>query len=444
MKTLPCTLSCVFLLTSTVALHAATRANEPVSSSSNPEGMWSHIERVEDLGELRNVTAEWDANAPNGLLKLVAERRASYAWAVVPAPKESWDLARRANVVAEIANRGTVPVSVLLWVVGDRGWDAVVDSATLAPGESRKFSCDLRSTFRDGTPKIDPGQVKQVQVMLRGPMPDASIEVRGLAATGEAFRWIRPAGRIDVPVIEDVAPAPGRRVRYRLDGDEHMGIYSVLHLPMDWRPGETFPVIVEYPGNIFFTPACYSTGLPDQCVIGYGITKGKGAICVSLPFIDRETGTIAENSWGNADDTADYAVKMVDEICAKFGGDKQNVVLTGFSRGALACGYIGLRNERIASLWKGFHACQHYDGDGWHGATMESALERAKRFKGKAVFQTDNSAEKFQPVMDAMEAETIYVRSGLGAHACAMFLDDRPSTQQLRRWFADLVGMPRR
>jgi len=217
-----------------------------------------------------------------------------------------------------------------------------------------------------------------------------------------------------------------------------------LHLPMDWRPGETFPVIVEYPGNIFFTPACYSTGLPDQCVIGYGITKGKGAICVSLPFIDRETGTIAENSWGNADDTADYAVKMVDEICAKFGGDKQNVVLTGFSRGALACGYIGLRNERIASLWKGFHACQHYDGDGWHGATMESALERAKRFKGKAVFQTDNSAEKFQPVMDAMEAETIYVRSGLGAHACAMFLDDRPSTQQLRRWFADLVGMPRR
>jgi hypothetical protein len=439
MKTFPYRLSYAFLLTSTVALHAADGANALASSSSSTEEMWSHIDRAEDLGELRNMTAQWDANAPDGVLTLVAERRASYAWAVIPAPKKGWNLARRANVVAEVTNRGTVPAAVLLWVVGDRGWDAVVDSATLASGESRKLSCDLRTTFPDGTPKLDPGQVKQVQVMLRGSKEGVTLEVRGLAAAGDVPQWQRPSGRMDVPVIEDVPPAPGRRVRYRLDGDEDTGIYSVLHLPVDWKPGDTFPVIVEYPGNIFFTPACYSTGLPDQCVIGYGITKGKGAICVCLPFVDRKTGTITENSWGNADDTADYAVSMVNEICAKFGGDRKNVLLTGFSRGALACGYIGLRNERIASLWKGFHACQHYDGDGWHGATMESALERAKRFKGKAVFHTDNSTEKFQPLMDVMKTGTTYVRSGLGAHACAMFLDDRPSTQQLRKWFADLI-----
>jgi hypothetical protein len=199
-------------------------------------------------------------------------------------------------------------------------------------------------------------------------------------------------------------------------------------------------VIVEYPGNIFLVPECYSTGRPDQCVIGYGMTKGRGAILLSLPFVDRAAGSSAEYGWGDADATADYAVRMVEEVCARFGGDRQNVVLTGFSRGAIACGYIGFRNERIAGLWKGFHACQHYDGDGWGGATMEGALERARRFRGKAVFHTDNSETAFQPVMEAMSARVTYVRSGLGAHACAMFLDDRPSTERLREWWVELVG----
>jgi hypothetical protein len=131
---------------------------------------------------------------------------------------------------------------------------------------------------------------------------------------------------------------------------------------------------------------------------------------------------------------------MVEQVCASFGGDRNNVLLTGFSRGAIACGYIGLRDARIARLWKGFHACQHYDGDGWNGATMAGALERARRFTGRAIFHTDNSETFFQPVMDATKARVTYVRSGLGAHACAMFLDDRPSTQQLRRWWAGLLA----
>jgi hypothetical protein len=127
-------------------------------------------------------------------------------------------------------------------------------------------------------------------------------------------------------------------------------------------------------------------------------------------------------------------------VCADHGGDRARLVLTGFSRGAIACGYIGLRNERIASLWKGFHACQHYDGDGWNGATMEGALERATRFRGEAVFQTDNAPKAFQPVMDVMKTEVTWASSGLGAHATAMFLDDRPSTVQVREWFQRLVA----
>jgi hypothetical protein len=410
------------------------------------DSLGSHIHSTKDFGELRGMTAEW----ANGTFNLIAApvapvqtalRRPDLSWAVVPAPKRGWDLASKAAVEAEITNHSSQTTEVLFWVVGDHGWDAVLDTAKLAPNETRLFSCDLRSVFPDKTPKIDPTQIKQVQFMLTGKVAQPiTLEVRNLKATGTAPSWQLPPSRLDVPPVEDSAPAPGKRVRYRLAGDEKSDIYSILNLPEDWKSGVSYPVIVEFPGNIFFAPVCYSTGLPEQCVIGYGITKGKGAICVGLPFVVRSTGTIAEDGWGNPDDTAAYAIQMVDEVCAKFGGDRENIVLTGFSRGAIACGYIGLRNDRIAALWKGFHACQHYDGAEWNGATMTGALERATRFQGKAVFQTDNPQEKFQPVMDTMKTHVTWAQSGLGFHATAMFFDDRSSTRQLRDWFWELVG----
>jgi hypothetical protein len=401
-----------------------------------------HLHSAADLGELRDLRAAWN----DGMLTLSTDKAERLAWAVIPAPKGGWELLRRATVNSEITNTSDQPVNVMFWVVGDHGWDAVVDAATLAPHETRTFSCDLRATFPDHTPKLNPGDVKQIQIMLGNQRINktVSLEVRSVTAQGDAPEWKRPIGRIDVPRVEDSAPAPGKRVHYRLADDEKTSIYCVLNLPEDWQPEKKYPVIVEYPGNFFFVPACYSSGLPDQCTIGYGMTKGKGAICLGMPFLDRATGKVIENGWGNADDTADYAMRMVDEMCAKFGGDRENVVLTGFSRGAIACGYIGLRNDKIAALWKGFHACQHYDGDGWNGATMAGAIERAARFQGHSVFQTDNSQEKFQPVMEAMKTKVTWAQSGLDFHATAMFLDERPSTQQLRTWFWQLVKNPQK
>lgn len=441
-------------LSSLTALLLAPLAALHANASNASSLLTAHIGTSADLGQLRDVRAEWS----NDVLKLSTEKAERYAWVIIPAPKGGWDLARRASVEAEISNTGNNPAGVALCVVGDHGWEAVLDSAALAPNEKRTFSCNLRATFPDRTPKLNPGDVKWLKILLTQPvtLADAkgiprkhlspiitqpiSLEVCQIIAQGQQSEWQRPPDRIDVPVVEDSAPAPGKRVRYRLAGDETTGIYTVLNLPADWLPNKKYPLIAEYPGNIFLDAACYSTGLPDQCVIGYGMTKGEGAICLGMPFIDSATGKIAENGWGNADDTADYLVRMVDEVCAKFGGDRQNLVLTGFSRGAIACGYIGLRNDKIASLWKGFHACQHYDGCGWNGATMAGAIERAARFRGKAVFQTDNAQEKFQPVMDAMRAEVTWAQSGLGFHSTAMFLDDRPSTQNLRRWFREIVG----
>jgi hypothetical protein len=427
-----------------VALHAETA-----------DSLTRHVHASSDLGELRDLKAEWNS----GELTLSTSKADLYAWAVIPAPKGGWDLAKRAAITAEITNTGSAPVGILFWAVGGHGWDAVLDTATLGPQERRTFSCDLRGAFPDRTPKLNPARVKGVQIMLAevaarpakagdGGKPDTylagritrpvSVEVRNLTARGQAPDWELPVGRLEVPDVEDAAPAPGKRVRYRLARDAAKGIYSILNLPEDWRPGKTFPVIVEYPGNLFYGAACYSSGLPDQCVIGYGMSKGRGAICLGMPFVDRAAGTMAESGWGNADDTADYVMQMVDEVCTRFGGERGNVVLTGFSRGAIACGYIGLRNDRIAPLWKGFHACQHYDGLQWNRAN-EGVMQRAARFKGKGLFQTDNSQEKYQPVVEAMNTAVTWVQSGLNAHATAMFLDDRPSTCLLRDWFWQLV-----
>jgi hypothetical protein len=422
-----------------------------------PTPLAGHLRSGDDLRDRRDIQTEWE----DGVLTLSSTAATLFARATIPPPPGGWDLASRATIDAELMNTGKHPVGVMVWVVGDHGWEAVLDSAVLEPRETRRFSCDLRAAFPDGTPRLNPGDVSGVQIMLGQPVTGGrsrdgnskaaaqfaggiirpvSVMLRSLAARGEQPPWRRPPGRIDVPTVEEGGPEPGRRVRYRLAGDEQTGIASILNLPEDWQAGRKYPVIVEYPGNIFLGPACYSTGLPDQCLIGYGMTRGRGAICLGLPFLDRASGRIVENGWGNADETADYAVRMVAEVCEKFGGDPDRVVLTGFSRGAIACGYIGLRNERIAALWKGFHACQHYDGGGWNGADMPGALGRATRFKGVAVFQTDNPREKYQAVMDAMKTEVTWADSGLHWHSTAMFLDDRPSTKQLRDWFWRLVG----
>ncbi len=407
-----------------------------------PAELWNHIRDASGLGELRGVTVELDRRGPSRTIRLqVADSvQGRYAWVTVPAPARGWSLSRRKAVEARISNRGGRPVEAALWVVGGRGWDAVMEFAKLAPGESRQFVCDLRSSFPDGTPKVDPSQISQVQVMLRSPRSGDAVEVRALRATGQASPWVRPTTRIDVPDMRSGRPAPGRRVPYVLEGRRKDSAYSALYLPEDWKPGIRCPVIAEYPGNVFYDPSCYSTGRPERCVIGYGMTKGRGAIWVGLPFVDSKAEAVVEYGWGDAGATADYALRALDEICRKFGGDQSNVVLTGFSRGAIACGYIGLRNDRIARLWKGMHTCQHFDGDGWGGAAMPDAVERARRFAGREIFHTDNSSELLRRIMIGAGIRAVYAESGLQAHSSAMFLDDRSSTLKLRGWFQTLVS----
>jgi len=405
-----------------------------------------HFSQPKITAQPHHVEAEWSGSESDPVLRMTLSdaNLEKYSWLILPAPGNGWDLSAYKTLDADIANCSDVPMEVYLWAVGKQGWGAVCDTATLAPGENRDFKCDLRRTFRDGTPIINPTEIAAVQIMVKRNKDDAGgiLEVSSLKATGQGREWKAPVDRLSVPDMTDDVPKAGRRVRFQLPGDEGTDIYCALYLPPGWKKGEgAYPVIAEYPGNIYFTKRCYSTGLPDQCRIGYGMSEGQ-AIWVSLPFIGRAEGTVITSGFGNPDDTAAYAQKVVQEICSRFGGDPDYVILTGFSRGSIACGYIGLRNDEISKLWKGIHGCQHYDGSNWRESNMPDAVERAARFQGKAIFQTDNSKEKYQPVVDATDPAVVWtwVSSGLGAHDTAMFLDDRPSTLKLRKWYNELTS----
>jgi hypothetical protein len=195
-----------------------------------------------------------------------------------------------------------------------------------------------------------------------------------------------------VPPVADGEPVAGKRVRQSLPEFRGTALHHVLYLPTDWKPGGKYPVIVEYAGNGSYRNdfGDVSDGSVEGSNLGYGISGGEGFIWIAMPFVDPVEKQNATQWWGDADASADYCVKTVRSVCEQYGGDPQAVVLAGFSRGAIGCNYIGLRNDEIARLWAAFVALSHYDGviEEWPYAEADrgSALIRLGRLKGRPVF----------------------------------------------------------
>jgi len=400
--------------------------------------LWNHLSSDFHFPESRGVKAAFIDNSKGRTLLITTKDESNWVWCTLPAPGNGWYLSTRKSIEATFSNIGNSIAKILFWVKANKGWDAVVTSATLNPGQRKTLYCNLRDTFPDGTPKISPARVCQIQVMLVRPRPGTKITVHSLKATGKTGEWHMPKGRLEVPDLTEEQPEAGKRVKYQPACMRETKKYIGLYLPTDWKPQHQYPVIVEFPGNIYYTPTCYSSGRPEACTIGYGISKGKGAIWISMPFVDKQSDNIIEDGFGNPDYTAQITLETVKEIVEKYGGDKNNLFIAGFSRGAIACGYIGLRNQKIASLWKGIIACQHYDGDGWHGANLEGAKKRIKFFKG-SYFLVDNNDVQLRNMLEESGVKATFVNSGLRAHATAMFLDNRPSTLAVRKWFHKLI-----
>lgn len=241
------------------------------------------------------------------------------------------------------------------------------------------------------------------------------------------------------PLATSESPAPGRRVRQFNEDYEGSQVYHLLYLPTNWVKGKKYPVIVEYAGNKWKT----SPGTVEGSNLGYGISGGKGVIWVCMPFVDKENQRNATTWWGDVESTVGYCLKTVNRICNEFGGDSSNVFIAGFSRGAIACNYIGLHDDEIASLWRGFICYSHYDGVRewkYSGSDRESAATRLNRLgdtpqficQEKSVAATKTYLKSAYPL-----GRFTFRRLPFHNHTDTWVLRDIPERKVLREWFSN-------
>ena len=251
--------------------------------------------------------------------------------------------------------------------------------------------------------------------------------------------------------MTEEAPAPGKRVRQVAPEYEGTEVYHTLYLPTDWQKGKRYPVLVEYTGNKF--PACGSTGEVKGANLGYGLSGGKGFIWISMPYVQKGRKENAVTWWGDRQATIDYCKVNLPRICKEFGGDLDNLFICGFSRGAIACSYIGLADDEIAAFWKGMIAHDHFDGHkkwGYPESDRASALKRLARLKGRPVLVCGNAndylkdhpklgAFTFLPVpvdkiFDIPDGPVIHTHTDLWAHR------ESPTRQTARAWLQKQIS----
>lgn len=253
-----------------------------------------------------------------------------------------------------------------------------------------------------------------------------------------------------VPSVTDEPPQPGKRVRQF--NKEYVGskVYHVLYLPTDWQPNKKYPLIVEYAGNKFRS----SLGTAEGTHLGYGISGGEGVIWVSMPYVDKANMKHAVTWWGDVDSTVAYCKQTVKRICAEYGGDEKNVFIAGFSRGSIACNYIGLHDDEIASLWRGFICHSHYDGLrewSYENSDRDSAITRLQRLGDRPQFISQEGNGK----MTKTYLKEVYPhgnftflsllkptfeRLGTSTHTDTWVLYDIPERKVIREWFKSIVG----
>ena len=254
------------------------------------------------------------------------------------------------------------------------------------------------------------------------------------------------------PAMTAGDPTPGKRVRQVAPEYKGTKVYHTLYLPTNWQKAKRYPVLVEYTGNKF--PACGSTGEVKGANLGYGLSGGEGFIWVSMPYIQKGKKENAVTWWGDRQATIDYCKVNLPRICREFGGDMENLFICGFSRGAIACSYIGLADDEIASFWKGMIAHDHFDGQnkwGYPESDRTSALKRLARLQGRPVLVCGNKNDylkdhpklgtfTFLPVpvseiFDIPEGPVIHRHTDLWAHR-------HSSTRQIARdWLLDQASV---
>lgn len=256
------------------------------------------------------------------------------------------------------------------------------------------------------------------------------------------------------PLSEEGVPGAGRRVKETLPAYADTEVYHALYLPTDWKPEGRYPVLVEFAGNGPYKNnyGDVSTGRVEGSRLGYGISGGRGFLWLCLPYLDTAGRRNVTKWWGSKPEydprpTIDYCKKAVKWVCEEYGGDPDRLILCGFSRGAIACNFIGLHDDEIAKLWRAFVPYSQYDGikTGWPypGADRASALKRLKRLRGRPQFICEEGegvtrTEKYLRG-SGVRGDFVFRRTGFRNHSDAWVLRPSPARKELRAWLTRVV-----
>jgi hypothetical protein len=256
---------------------------------------------------------------------------------------------------------------------------------------------------------------------------------------------------LTVPPMTAERPAAGRRVRETTPGWEGTSVYHALYLPRNWSAGASYPVLFEYAGNGGFHDAFGDSceGTVEGCHLGYGLSAGVDYIWVALPFVQSGGAQMSNTRfwWGDPSETVRYCLDTVRHVCAAYGGDPRRLVLCGFSRGSIACNYIGLRDDTIAPLWLAFLCHSHYDGvDRWPYADSDSAsaADRLRRLDGRPQFiSSEGSTARTRCFLEdtGVRARFTFVDFPFCNHTDAWALRDCALRAEARAWLGGL-GLP--
>lgn len=253
---------------------------------------------------------------------------------------------------------------------------------------------------------------------------------------------------LETPSAEYGEPRSGRRVRQTITRWEGTEIHHALYLPTDWRRGRRYPVIVEYAGNGHYRNRFgdSSDGSVEGSNLGFGLSGGRGFLWLCLPYVNAAEKRNEALWWGDPAATVEYCKDAVRLVCDRWGGDPDRLVLTGFSRGAIACNYIGLREDEIARLWRAFLPYSHYDGvqTKWPypDSDRASALERLRRLQGRPQFIIqENSIEATRAYLAATGVEAPFTFRALPFrnHNDAWTLRDIPERREARAWLKNAL-----
>jgi len=253
-----------------------------------------------------------------------------------------------------------------------------------------------------------------------------------------------------VPPTEKAAPWPGRRVVATTSIWAGTEVHHTLYLPVNWTPQSALPVIVEYAGNGGYANNLGDTsdGTVAGCMLGYGLSAGRDFIWIVLPFVENVGGQKrnATKWWGDIAETKRYCLATVRDVCARYGGDPARVVLMGFSRGAIACTYVGLHDNEIASLWCGFLAHSHFEGAFKHPAPDQAEWPtRFQRVGERPLFIShEKSTAKTRTTLAAtgVDAHVTFADLPFPNHTARWVLCDLPLRDQARAWLRATVAEP--